>query len=363
MKLRNIILAISLIFVAFSCSMEDDTIMNDVENGIAEESEMFTAINFGLTTSDMTTKSKTTVGAADSQDADDKEMTVSSYDIFLLEDNNVIGIIRKGGDVLNKTSDGGITLKDSEFVTKYKEGRTITAYVVVNATTYGDTGITDDPFSTIEIGSSKEAIEQTEISDHLTAESLVKVGETSFIIDGDFPKSKSVNVEGSKPINVEVKHVAARLEFSKFNVIDEGGVIGENNLNVSPVTLLAAEFRNIQEKGQLNGVGANEFSKKEINDFKAGQSPILTAYSYRNDGYEGQYVELYIKFSVEYNGHAKEYEKTYVVNPKSDNKGSVLGGNLYKIVVDMTVSPKWVDANITLTTEDWVSHNLGEVDL
>ncbi|WFE86725.1 hypothetical protein [Parabacteroides chongii] len=361
MKLRNIILAISLIFVAFSCSMEDDTIMNDVENGIAEESEMFTAINFGLTTSDMTTKSKTTVGAADSQDADDKEMTVSSYDIFLLEDNNVIGIIRKGGDVSSETSDG-ITLKNSEFVTKYKDGRTITAYVVVNATTYKSDAITDDPFNTIKIGDSKEDIEQTEIFGHLTAESLVKVGETSFIIDGTFPKSKSVNVGSPKSINVEVKHVAARLEFSKFNVIDKGGVVEEKNLNPCTVNLLAAEFRNIQEKGLLNGAGANAFSKKVIS-FKAEQSPILTAYSYRNDGYDDQYVELYIKFSVEYNGHAKEYEKTYVVNPKSDNKGSVLGGNLYKIVVNMEVSPKWVDANITLTTEDWFSHDLGEVDL
>ena len=42
MKIKNIFFAAILVLAGFSCSMEDDAIMNDVEKGIEEATEAYT---------------------------------------------------------------------------------------------------------------------------------------------------------------------------------------------------------------------------------------------------------------------------------------------------------------------------------
>lgn len=354
MKLRNIILAISLVFAAFSCSMEDDTVMNDVENGIEEATEMYTAINFGLTASEIATKTTTPKGQ---QVVDEEETKISSYDIFLLEEGKIIGIIRNNGQVSGKNEEG-IILKDSEFVTKYKIGRKLMAYVVLNATEYDQSDISVDPFEDIKIGDSENSIEKTEITGHLTANSLVKVGKKEFIIDGEYPKSVSPKgIKSSKQIEVEVHHVSARLEFSKFTCILNDF---SNDVNVRLVT---AEFRNIQTKGYIGGSEYPSLYKdsKKVVDKAVTQSeidPDLTAYSYRNDTFN-DHVELYVEFEVTDGGKTKNFSKTYTINPD----GFVKGNYLYNIEVKWTITPDWSDSSIEFYTKDWVYEMLDPVEI
>ena len=103
MKLRNIFLLISCCFAALSCSMEDDTIMNDVEKDMdnMEEAttEMYTAIDFNLGLNEMTTKSTTITGGnpqLPNYNPDSTELNenyINSSKIFILENDQIIYII------------------------------------------------------------------------------------------------------------------------------------------------------------------------------------------------------------------------------------------------------------------------------
>ena len=61
MKIKNIFFAAILVLAGFSCSMEDDAIMNDVEKGIEEATEAYTVLDFGVAFNEMATKASTTV--------------------------------------------------------------------------------------------------------------------------------------------------------------------------------------------------------------------------------------------------------------------------------------------------------------
>lgn len=56
MKIKNIFFAAILVLAGFSCSMEDDAIMNDVEKGIEEATEAYTVLDFGVAFKEMATK-------------------------------------------------------------------------------------------------------------------------------------------------------------------------------------------------------------------------------------------------------------------------------------------------------------------
>lgn len=382
MKLLNISLAIVWLLSVFSCSMEDDTIMNDMENIIEETTgEMYTAINFGLEFTEMATKSTSVVDGglepAEGDSKNRKEKTISSFDIFLLENNKIIGIIRNNAQIAGEDIND-IELKSSEFITKYKVGRTLNAYIVVNATGYDASGYTiiHDPFSSVKIGDNKEQINQ-QISDHLTAESLIKVGDKIITIDDSFPHDSSPNTftgvsSPKKNIKVTVSHVAARLDFSKFSCTLNGFSKG------ATVKLVSAEFRNIQNKGYINGEEYSTFSpvdavalKNEMTVATGSINPELRAYSYRSqsltkDGHE-QHVELFVKFEVKDNSVTKTFEKAYTINPpvsgKNVDHNYVMGGYLYNIEVNWTITPSWADSSIEFYTRDWEHESLEDVVL
>lgn len=377
MKLLNISLAIVWFFAAFSCSMEDDTIMNDVESGIEEATgEMYTAIDFGLSLTEMGTKS-TSIEVPDSPDdkkpadsdkTDNGEKTISSFDIFILEQNNIIGIIRNTAQVSGEEFNN-ITLKSSEFVTKYKAGRTLKAYIVINATEYNNSGeITMDPFSTVKIGDGMDAINK-EISGHLTAKSLIKVGKKDIVMDETYPKDPSPKaISASKNIHVTVSHVAARLDFNKFSCKLNGFAEG------TKVQLLCAEFSNMQTTGYIDGSESESFNSasssttitSSMDVVDSFVNPKLTAYSYRSQSFD-THVQLYVKFEVNENGNIRTFDKTYVINPPVTDKkvdhDYIMGGNLYDIEVNWTITPSWSDSSIEFYTRDWAYNDLGSVDL
>lgn len=376
MKLRNIILAIACFFTAFSCSMENDTIMNDVENSIEETTEMYTAIDFGLALSDMATKSTTTITNDNDQKVGEDEEHITSFDLFIVENNKVINIVRESGQVAGEGT-GAISLKNTEFITKYKKGRTLTAYMFINLTSESH----EDILGNITVGSSVSDVENVlnaEISGKLTANELIKVGKKDFTFDENYHHEKSPS--GFKDewgtwdnnkitnISVPVHHVAARLDFGKFSYTTEGFV------KAPEVSLLKAEFRNIQTKGYLNKKqysssvigGPVSIGNKLVTDNQI--NPSLTAYSYSSDGFNNQkYVELYIKVRVKDNDVVKEYEKVYTVNPDGKKNGIehnyVKAGYLYNLSVNWTITPKWADSTIEFYTKDWEYHSLGEVEL
>ena len=220
MKIKNIFFAAILVLAGFSCSMEDDAIMNDVEKGIEEATEAYTVLDFGVAFNEMATKASTTVVPGEDRpatgDENNDEKKISEVSVFLLEDGKVIGIlIPQNRNQVSSNSDGSITLKDLKFVTKYKTNRTLEAHVVINGNQF---------LKNINIGDAQSALNQ-QISGCLSADQLIKYGSTRIVFGKDITNSySSPSVAENNPttILVKVSHVAARLDFSQFDVTLKG---------------------------------------------------------------------------------------------------------------------------------------------
>ena len=354
MKIKNIFFAVMLVLAGFSCSMEDDTIMNDVEKGIEEVTDAYTVLDFNVAFNEMATKSTTVKPGTDipaTGDENNGEKNVSDVSVFLLEGGNIIGILQS--DQPNQVSSdnkGIITLKDLKFVTKYKAGRTLEAHVVINGNEF---------LTGINIGDSKSVLDKT-ISGHLSDVALIKYGHRSIVLGRDVTKSDpSPAVAEANPttILVKVSQVAARLDFSQFAVTLDGFA------NAPAVTLLEAKFMNIQENSTIFGAASNdgaigEVSVKNPTGENNTWSNIATTYSYANN-----VTALYVKFQV----GDRTFEKTYPINPanieKTINHNGIRGGYLYDIKVHWTITPKWGDSTIEFYTRDWVYNAIPEIEL
>ena len=369
MKLRNIFLLISCCFAALSCSMEDDTIMNDVEKDMdnMEEAttEMYTAIDFNLGLNEMTTKSTTITGGnpqLPNYNPDSTELNenyINSSKIFILENDQIIYIIDGGGDMSGEDDKGSpITVKDAYFVTKYRKGRKLTAYAVINAS--------EELFSKVKIGDGVDAIKNHEISDHLTATALVKIGTAEFEMDDTYPRNDSpkyFTYENAKSVVIDVHHIAARLDFKEFTYELDGW--SDEKVQVS----FEARFENIKTIGNLNK--EEVFQTAPNLTVSSFNNKPFTAYSYRSQEKNGgNYVRLYLKVTVTVNDgidKTKTYERWYDVNGDVEKKdvdhNYIKGGNLYNIAVHWTITPKWADSSIEFYTKDWESHswNIGDI--
>ena len=137
MKIKNIFFAAILVLAGFSCSMEDDAIMNDVEKGIEEATEAYTVLDFGVAFKEMATKA-TVVEPGSDLEASETERHMSDVSIFLYEEGKLIEILKADNLEATLAAEGASEtttnpLADLKFVTKYKAGRTLAAHVVVNA--------------------------------------------------------------------------------------------------------------------------------------------------------------------------------------------------------------------------------------
>lgn len=346
MKTKNIILAAILVLAGFSCSMENDTIMNDVEKSIEETTEAYAALDFGVSLNEMATKSTEVYpGTPGTLPCDDAEKTISNATVFIVENNNIIAAL-KSEEGLTATN----VLGDLKFVTKYYVGRTLEVHVVVN----GNSFLTDDNLNT-------KADLNKAVSGCLSASELIKYGSRTIVFGTDVVNPDPSPAEVKKypeTINVEVSHIAARLDFSSFNVKLEGF-----DAPVPAVKFIAAKFVNIQEKGTIFGDASNvdatgEVAAKIENETWAS----MTAYSYANTA-----TALYVKFMV----GDRTFEKTYPINPEAGNGVSktgvdhngVKGGYLYKINVNWIITPKWGDSTIEFYTLDWVHNTIPEITL
>lgn len=364
MKIKNIFFAAILVFIGFSCSAGDDTIMNDVEKGIEVATEAYTVLDFGVAFNEMATKS-TTIQPGENRPAtgneNEGEKRINEVSVFLLEGNTIIGVLRPEKlNQVNSNTDGSITLKDLKFVTKYKDGRTLDAHVVINGNEF---------LKDINIGDSEAVLNQV-ISGCLSADKLIKYGSTSIVFGTDVTDhSPSPSDAEGKPttILVEVFHVAARLDFSRFEVELSGFA------NAPTVTFDEAKFVNLQQDGTIFGdytdlnVIDDSSLNRETNEGTVWTN-MGTVYGYANQYSASSLTNtgLYVKFTVD----GRVFEETYPINP--ENGGTVTNsvghvgikaGHLYDIKVRWKITPKWGDSTIEFYTRDWVHNSIPEIVL
>ena len=365
MKIKNIFFAAILVLAGFSCSMEDDAIMNDVEKGIEEATEAYTVLDFGVVFKDMATKA-TVVGPGDDLEASEAERHMSDVSIFLYEGGKLIEVLKADKQDGTLAAEGASEtttnpLADLKFVTKYKAGRTLAAHVVVNTGQFLD-GIT--------FGSSVTELNKT-VSGCLSATDLIKYGTKEIVFGTDVTKhyvSPSDAEQDPNTILVTVSQIAARLDFSQFSVT-------LNGFETTPVvTFEEAKFVNLQQDGKIvdgyagstvaNGVSLDR-STSGNQEGAIVWTGMGTAYGYANR-YEADSrtnTALYVKFTVD----GRTFDKTYPINPADIEKDvehdGIKGGYLYDIKVHWTITPKWGDSTIEFYTKDWVYNTIPEVVL
>ena len=365
MKIKNIFFAAILVLAGFSCSMEDDAIMNDVEKGIEEATEAYTVLDFGVVFKDMATKA-TVVGPGDDLEASEAERHMSDVSIFLYEGGKLIEVLKADKQDATLAAEGASEtttnpLADLKFVTKYKAGRTLAAHVVVNTGQFLD-GIT--------FGSSVTELNKT-VSGCLSATDLIKYGTKEIVFGTDVTKhyvSPSDAEQDPNTILVTVSQIAARLDFSQFSVT-------LNGFETTPVvTFEEAKFVNLQQDGKIvdgyagstvaNGVSLDR-STSGNQEGAIVWTGMGTAYGYANR-YEADSrtnTALYVKFTVD----GRTFVKTYPINPADIEKDvehdGIKGGYLYDIKVHWTITPKWGDSTIEFYTKDWVYNTIPEVVL
>ena len=368
MKIKNIFFAAILVLAGFSCSMEDDAIMNDVEKGIEEATEAYTVLDFGVAFKDMATKA-TVVGPGDDLEASEAERHMSGVSIFLYEEGKLIKILKADKQDATLAAEGASEtttnpLADLKFVTKYKAGRKLAAHVVVNPKNFLDD---------ITFGTSVDQLNET-VSGCLSATDLIKYGTKDIVFGTDVTKhyvSPRDAEQNPNTILVTVSQIAARLDFSQFSVT-------LNGFEKTPVvTFEEAKFVNLQQVGKIvegyagskvaDGVSLN-CSNSRNQEGATVWTGMGTAYGYANQ--YGQDSEtntaLYVKFTVD----GRTFEKTYPINPAGgDNVTNnvahtgIKGGYLYDIKVHWTITPKWGDSTIEFYTKDWVHNTIPEVVL
>lgn len=363
MKIKNIFFAAILVLAGFSCSMEDDAIMNDVEKGIEEATEAYTVLDFGVAFKDMATKA-TDVELDGDLEASEAERHMSDVSIFLYEEGKLIEILKADNLEATLVAKGASEtttnpLADLKFVTKYKAGRKLAAHVVVNPKNFLDD---------IAFGTSVDQLNKT-VSGCLSATDLIKYGTKEIVFGTDVTKhyvSPSDAEQNPNTILVTVSQIAARLDFSEFSVTLEDF---ENN---PVVTFEEARFVNLQQDGKIFGEYASENIVESVMKISTGEDnswkKIGTAYGYANQ--YGQDSEtntaLYVKFTVD----GRTFEKTYPINPANGENVTnnvahtgIKGGYLYDIKVHWTITPKWGDSTIEFYTKDWVHNTIPEVVL
>ena len=365
MKIKNIFFAAILVLAGFSCSMEDDAIMNDVEKGIEEATEAYTVLDFGVAFKEMATKA-TVVGPGVDLEASEAERHMSDVSIFLYEEGKLIEILKADKQDATLTAEGASEtttnpLADLKFVTKYKAGRTLAAHVVVNA---GD--LLDD----ITFGTSVDQLNKT-VSGCLSATELIKYGIKEIVFGTDVTKhyvSPSDAELNPNTILVTVSQIAARLDFSEFSVTLDGFV------TTPVVTFEEAKFVNLQQNGKIveGYAGSKVADGVSLDRSTSGNQEgaivwtgMGTAYGYANlyEADSQTNTALYVKFTVD----GRTFDKTYPINPDNINKevkhDGIKGGYLYDIKVHWTITPKWGDSTIEFYTKDWVYNIIPEVVL
>lgn len=325
MKLKNILSILFFLVVAASCSMESDTVMNDISNeNIPTGTEKNAYLSFNLNMGEAQTKASTSIEG----DLETEEAKIKNVIFFLLDNN---------GNVLNYA-----TAVNDTMLTKVKTGLRVMA--VANTS--------EEVQSRLLACSNKTEINEVTLS-NTDLTKLPKVGEAAVGFVGNEGTSSTKDCP-TKEVTVTVIQRAARIELAQFNITYAEGY------NELPVKLISAQLVNVNQTGKVAGTvantsgyasGATFFTNVVLDRSKKSYTPDVNPfYSFSTNASDGTKVSLQLVFKV---GDKENAIKTYTI--KHQNEGELVkAGSLYRLTVNMLVTSGEVDASITCFTQDWV---------
>ena len=356
MKLRNILSVFCFLAAMASCSMEDDTMMNDAskefEASVNADKEAYLA--FGMNLGVMNTKSTV---------KDDQVGTDDNLWIFLLDGETVLNkAYLAEGDIHFDTNHH--LYKDAEhttpfgFLTKKKDN--LKLFVIANSIYTANN-------ATIAACTTLSGIKALSLgADDLNA--CVKVSDVANVVWGDYPGYEKINgADGAlqqEPcwVDVTLKQAYARVGLKSF-VVKKGQDL-KDDINV---TLLDATLSNQNMAWSVGGTGKN-ISENTPSYLAQGASYTCNTASIIDDeglnlisGELAAYktfqneTETPVGINLKYQIGVNIYEKTYSIKTPIDTEfqEKVLAGNIYQLNVIMTVADREADVVVSCYTEDW----------
>lgn len=344
MTLKNILSILSFLFIAVACSMEDDILPADSDAQTNETPEVLVSVDLAF--NGITSKS-----ASEAPVEGDKETTVSTAVIALVNANNQIMVIRNAGGQIGSVNN----VKDIKFLTKVAEN--VKAIAIVN------TKKADDYLACKTMADLNSIIEE-----EVDQEFLVKVGEKNDIFKGYEEGSSSTTKLETLNIEIPVTQLSARVDLMgiKYSKDSESSYINSvkfvsaqlininNNSQVYDANfgMVGKEAQNTKTEGGTKSITEGILSQDTWLGNAYGESittsPLFTDYSYTNTSSDP--VKMRITYSVN--------EET----PKSVdiviNKGIVKAGTLYRLYVGLKIKNDKVETEVTCYTKDWIKEDI-----
>lgn len=380
MKLKNILSIICFLFVVASCSVEDDTIMNDVTNNIENEITGSAYVSVGVRSGQSATKA--TEGNASKPSDYGCSHPISNCYLLLLDDadNILYRAFKDYGD------EPVSSVPASDFKILVKVGSVTKAIAVINASvdfrdkikvciTLDD--LKDkrelDAFSVLAIGDGK--IDWGNIKGSESTINSVPVVEVSSIV----AKNRVANVELSKfnikYFDCDEKSHKVQLENFWLTGMKKGVGLyneGEDNINSESVEDAISVIGDDNNFDNLRGID-EKYSKEMNNEFILEKFDLIqewATFRYIFPNTNGtKKVTAHLRFSVTTTHGTKYYEREYIVNRPSgngfiNNSGTeyVNPGYWYQLNVTVHVKKDFIDCAFTCSTKDWIYNEIN-VDL
>lgn len=345
MKLKNILSILFFLVVAASCSMESDTVMNDISNEINKEtSDNQAYVSFKLDQK-MQTKSSSSVQGEDTTIADTEIIQNVIY--FLLEEDKIVGV----------TTAGSADYQGKTILTKVAEGssRTLNVMAIANVS---------EPTKAALLACNTKANINDVILGSADLSMLVKSGEGSVTITKGTTmtpeKYKQVNgsLEGypTTSVTITVTQRTARIEIKSLSCfIPEG----QTQYTVS-LESISLENQNIQ--GLVSGVAAGLVKPTTAPSETFPASSAVSAangkcfYTFANNATDKTTLALHFKVN--------EKKQTKLITIKhSDQVEKVLSDFVYRLTINAKVESGEVTCEVGCTVLDWVRYNIDLGDI
>lgn len=375
MKLKDILTIACFIGLCFSCSMDDERILDDISNGNIPgidntNADAFVAFNVDMGL--LATKSETV-----------KDEIIGNDNVTDQEINTLLLFLLDGENIVNKMG-----LKSGDFTIDASNHLRL-----ANGNPAGFLSKKTDNLKLIVIANSSYTLENPKISacttlanikelsfDATDLEGCVKVSDVANVVWGDYPGYPKIQGEdgalAQEPcwVDVTLKQAYARVGLNSF-VVKKGADL----INDVDVQLLGATLVNRNMAWSVGGTGV-EIST-EAPSFLSGGATFTCNTSEITDNTVG--VELisgtlpvYRTFQnttasevgvcLTYKIGVNEYTRTYPIKtPESATSfvAKVMAGNIYQLNIIMNVADREADVDVVCYTTDWKEGGSFEVDL
>lgn len=312
MNFKGIILTvISFLFVAVSCSVEEDVYMNNnnnVESSVViSDQEAYLSFNVNA---NAVTKSISEASPSDTLSA------VSSCSVVLFSNNNILAVMDEV-----KVEDG--KLQDCSFLTKVRNDLRVA--IIANTT------------QSFENCPTMEDVRK-KVQTQKDLETLVKYGEAAVSFD-DVKGSASTKDAPEVTVNVTLHQLAAIVELASFNTT----FVEDAKVEEVVITKVELKNANVNTYTDQNGCSKIETLTQAV-EMNVKEFSKVNFRSYASND-----VILSITFKV----GDREYEKSYKING-----GLINSGYIYRLNVNMTLKAHDVNMNVELSVADWTDNTI-----